>query len=105
MKKIDVTYKLLTNKDEKLITRELEGLKRLNKESSPNVSTRMKHMITSVDGNSETKTIIESIPAFSAPSCFTSPKTGNQIDTLALTVDLTSFTVDSTTTKISQTTI
>tara|TARA_Y100000114_G_C11737768_1_gene317204 strand:- start:385 stop:600 length:216 start_codon:yes stop_codon:yes gene_type:complete len=53
----------------------------------------------------ETKTIIESIPAFSAPSCFTSPKTGNQIDTLALTVDLTSFTVDSTTTKISQTTI
>ena len=53
----------------------------------------------------ETKTILESIPSCAAPSGFTSPKTGNQIDTLALTVDLTSFTVDSTTTKISQTTI
>ncbi len=57
--KIDVTYKLLTNKDEKLITRELEGLKRLNKNNSPEMSTRMKYIITSVDGDRETKTIRE----------------------------------------------
>ena len=57
--KIDITYKLLTNKDEKLITRELEGLKRLNKNNSPEMSTRMKYIITSVDGDRETKTIRE----------------------------------------------
>ena len=57
--KIDVTYKLLTNKDEKLITRELEGLKRLNKNNSPEMSTRMKYIITSVDGDREAKTIRE----------------------------------------------
>ena len=57
--KIDITYKLLTNKDEKLITRELEGLKRLNKNNSPEMSTRMKYIITSVDGDREAKTIRE----------------------------------------------
>ena len=57
--KKEVTFKLLTHGDEKAIAAEIKGLKRLNKESSPNVSTRMKHMITSIDGNSETKTIRE----------------------------------------------
>ena len=53
----------------------------------------------------ETDTIIHSIPAFSAPSCFTSAKTGNQIETLALTIDTTGFRVDSTSVKIDQTVI
>tara|TARA_B100001059_G_C17668003_1_gene492992 strand:- start:107 stop:853 length:747 start_codon:yes stop_codon:yes gene_type:complete len=57
--KKEVTFKLLTHGDEKAISSEMKGLKRLNKESSSNVSTRMKYMITSVDGNSETKTIRE----------------------------------------------
>ena len=57
--KVDITYKLLTNKDEKNITRELEGLKRLNKESSAELSTRMKFMITSVDGDRDISTIRE----------------------------------------------
>ena len=57
--KIDITYKLLTNKDEKNITRELEGLKKLNRNNSPELSTRMKYIITSVDGDRETKTIRE----------------------------------------------
>tara|TARA_R110001592_G_scaffold9089_2_gene48775 strand:+ start:4447 stop:5196 length:750 start_codon:yes stop_codon:yes gene_type:complete len=57
--KVEVTFKLLTHGDEKAITAEIKGLKRLNKDSSSSVSTRMKHMITSVGGNSESKTIRE----------------------------------------------
>ena len=57
--KIDITYKLLTNKDEKNITRELEGLKKLNRNNSPELSTRMKYIITSVDGDREIKTVRE----------------------------------------------
>ncbi len=59
--KKEVTFKLLTHGDEKAIAAEMKGLKRLNKESSSNVSTRMKYVITSIDGNSETKTIREFI--------------------------------------------
>ena len=59
--KADITYKLLTNKDEKNINRELEGLKRLNKESSAELSTRLKFMITSVDGERDISKIREFI--------------------------------------------
>jgi hypothetical protein len=52
-----ITYKLLTGKDSKDIEKELEGLKKLNKQTPPELSTRLKHMITSVDGNSDVKTI------------------------------------------------
>jgi hypothetical protein len=54
-----VTYKLLTGKDEKAIDREIAGLKKLNKDASPEMSTRLKHMILSVDGNEEKKDIRE----------------------------------------------
>ena len=54
-----ITYKMLTGHDEKKIDRELAGLKRLDKMSSAELSTRMKYMITSVSGDEETKTIRE----------------------------------------------
>ena len=54
-----ITYKLLTGKDEKAIDREIAGLKKLNKDASPEMSTRLKHMILSVDGNEEKKDIRE----------------------------------------------
>lgn len=54
-----VTFKLLTHRDEQNVTRELEGLKKINKDSSPELSTRLKHMITSVEGSRETKDIRE----------------------------------------------
>ena len=53
----EVTFKLLTHKDEKEIDRELEGLKKLSRTNSPTVSTRLKYVITSVGGDSEKKTI------------------------------------------------
>ena len=56
--KTSITYKLLTNKDEKDITKELEGLKKLfPKATPPDVSTRMKYIITSVDGHSDVSTV------------------------------------------------
>ena len=52
-----VTFKLLTHKDEQDISRELEGLKKINKDASPELTTRLKYMITSVEGNREKKDI------------------------------------------------
>jgi len=54
-----ITYKLLTNRDEKKIESEIKGLKKINKQSSPDLSTRLKYIITSVNGESESKTIRE----------------------------------------------
>ena len=54
-----ITYKLLTHKDETAINTELKGLKKINKNSDPSISTRMKHMILSVNGDSDRKTVRE----------------------------------------------
>lgn len=54
-----ITFKLLTHKDEKNIQRELDGLKKINKDNVPELSTRLKYMITSVEGKTETKDIRE----------------------------------------------
>jgi uncharacterized protein YqfB (UPF0267 family) len=52
-----VTFRFLTHKDEQQINRELEGLKKINKDASPELSTRLKYIITSVEGSRETKDI------------------------------------------------
>ena len=57
--KTEITFKFLTHRDENAIANEIKGLKRINKQSSKDLSTRMKHLITSVNGNSEKKTIRE----------------------------------------------
>lgn len=49
-----VTFQLLSSKVEGLIDRELEGLKKVNKTESPEITTRLKYMITSVNGSRET---------------------------------------------------
>jgi hypothetical protein len=48
-----VTFRLLTHKDENAISRELEGLKKINKDASPELTTRLKRLITSVNGERE----------------------------------------------------
>jgi len=53
----NITFKLLTHADEKAIDQEVKGLKKINKDSSTELSTRLKRMITSVEGSPETKTI------------------------------------------------
>ena len=54
-----ITFKLLTGKDEKIVEREIAGLKKINKDSSTDLTTRLKQMILSVDGNTEKKDIRE----------------------------------------------
>ena len=54
---VEITFKLLTGADEKKINAELEGLKKINRNASPELSTRLKYMITSVGSNRETKDI------------------------------------------------
>ncbi len=54
-----VTFKLLTHGDEKKIEQELKGLTKLNKNSSPTVTTRLKHQITSINGEEDKSKIRE----------------------------------------------
>ena len=56
-----ITFKFLTHGDEVKINRELEGLKKLKKDESPELTTRLKYMITSINGDSEIKMIREFI--------------------------------------------
>jgi hypothetical protein len=55
----NITYKILTHGDEQKIQAELDGLKKINKNASPELSTRLKYSITSVNEDRETKTIRE----------------------------------------------
>ena len=53
-----VTFNLITHKHEADITQELEGLKKLSPNSSPpELTTRLKHIITSVNGERDKKSI------------------------------------------------
>lgn len=54
-----ITFKILNGHDEKKIEQEIKGIKRVNKNSSPTMSTRLKHQILSVNGDGESKTIRE----------------------------------------------
>jgi hypothetical protein len=52
-----ITFKILTHADEKKIETEIKGLKKINKNSSAEYSTRLKYTILSVDGDYERKTV------------------------------------------------
>jgi hypothetical protein len=54
-----ITFKLLNGKDDKSIQAEIEGLKKIDKNSSAELSTRLKHLITSVNGSTDQKSIRE----------------------------------------------
>ena len=52
-----ITFKLLTHKDEQDSKRELDGLKKINKNASPELTTRLKHIIQSINGETDKKDI------------------------------------------------
>jgi hypothetical protein len=54
-----ITFKILNGYDESKIQRELDGLKKINKDASPELSTRLKYIITSVEGENDNKSIRE----------------------------------------------
>ena len=59
-----IKFKLLTHKDQRAIDAELAGLKKLNKNDSSDVTTRLKHMILSVNGISERKDVREFVDKY-----------------------------------------
>ncbi len=56
-----ITFKLLTHGDEQSIDREIQGLKKLDPKGNFEVTTRFRHMILSVNGDYDKKTIREFI--------------------------------------------
>ena len=62
--KNDVTFKLLTHKDEQVIEREIAGLKKIDKDNITTSTTRLKHLITSVNGLTDKKDIREFVDNF-----------------------------------------
>ena len=57
--KVEITFKFLTHGDEKAIAKEVKGLKKINKNTSAELSTRMKYIITSVNGDNSMGAIRE----------------------------------------------
>jgi hypothetical protein len=53
----NITFKLLTHGDESKIQNEIKGLQKITPNSSPEATTRLKHMILAVNGDEEQKTI------------------------------------------------
>jgi len=60
----EITYKLLTGHDDSNIEKEIEGLKKINKDLSPELSTRLKYIITSINGNREIKDIRQFVDTY-----------------------------------------
>lgn len=50
-------FRLLTHADEQAIEQELKGLRKIRKDNVPELSTRLKYMITSVDGVTDRKAV------------------------------------------------
>ena len=54
-----ITFKILSHNDEGRIDQELKGLQKLNKDSKNEVTVRLAHLITSVNGSTERRDIRE----------------------------------------------
>ena len=54
-----ITFKLLTHGDEKKIDAEIKGLQKINPNATTDVTTRLKHIITSINGDRDQKSIRE----------------------------------------------
>ena len=59
-----ITFKLLTHGDDKKIDAEIKGIKKIDKEGSHDVTTRLSHMITSINGSEEKKDVREFVKGF-----------------------------------------
>jgi len=59
-----VTFKLLTHGDEKKIDGEIKGLQKINPLSTTDVTTRLKHIITSINGDRDIKSVRDFVDKF-----------------------------------------
>jgi hypothetical protein len=54
-----ITFKILTHGDEVRIDQEIKGLQKIAKDSSSDITVRLSHILTSINGNTERKDIRE----------------------------------------------
>ena len=54
---VTITYKLLNQNDEQSVEAELAQIKKISKENTAELTTRLKYFLTSVDGNTDRATI------------------------------------------------
>jgi hypothetical protein len=54
-----ITFKLLTHGDEKKIDQEVKGLQKINKDNITEATTRLKHILTSINGSTDRNDIRE----------------------------------------------
>ena len=59
-----LTFRLLTDGLDKEIDEEIKGIKKINKGASPEISTRMKYLITSVEGDTSGKTVRDFVDTY-----------------------------------------
>ena len=59
-----LTYRLLTDGLDKEIDEEIKGVQKINKGASPEISTRMKYLITSVEGDTSGKTVRDFVDTY-----------------------------------------
>ena len=62
--KTPITFKLLDGHGEIKIEQELKGLKKIKKDNVPELTTRLKHIITSVNGETDSKNIREFVDGY-----------------------------------------
>ena len=85
----EITFKILTHKYEQNIGREIDGLKKVSKTNSSSVSTRLKHIITSVGGDAEQKAVREYVDKYMLAQ--DSRALRNHIQSFQPDIDLTFF--------------
>ena len=93
----EITFKLLNHGDETKIQRELDGLKKINKNEDPTLTTRLKHTILSVEGKTEKKDIREFVDKYLLARDARALR--EYIKSMSPDVDLTFFPSGSETTK------
>jgi len=93
----EITFKLLNHGDEMKIQRELDGLKKIDKNSDPTLTTRLKHTILSVEGKTDKKDIREFVDKYLLARDARALR--EYIKSMSPDVDLTFFPSGSETTK------
>jgi hypothetical protein len=59
-----ITFKILTHGDDLKIDQEIKGLTKVNKEVTSDVTVRLNHLITSINGDEDTKSIREFVNGY-----------------------------------------
>ena len=59
-----LTFRILTDGLDKEIEAEIKGIQKINKGASPEISTRMKYLITSVEGDTSGKTVRDFVDTY-----------------------------------------